>query len=130
MEGLEVRNSGRKGRGVFASRDFGEGELIETCHVILCPEQDTEHINRTFLYNYYFNWGPERNRVAVALGFGSLYNHSYHPNARYEKDLARNLVNFRCLKPITRGEEITVNYNENPSDKRPVWFLKRKSEKR
>lgn len=130
MKSLEIKNSGPKGRGVFASRDFNEGNLIETCPIILCPEQDTEHINRTFLYNYYFNWAPERNRVAIALGFGSLYNHSYDPNAWYEKDFKRNLVVFRCLKPIARGEEITVNYNENPSDKKPVWFMKDKHDEK
>ncbi len=122
MEGVEIKNTERKGRGVFATRDFREGDLIETCHIIECPEQDTEFVDRTFLYNYYFNWGPKRNKVAIALGYGSLYNHSYEPNGVYTKDFERKLIIFKCLKPIKKGEEITVLYRDNPNDKTPLWF--------
>ena len=107
---------------MFASKDFRRGEIIETCYIIECPEQDTELINETFLYNYYFNWGPKRNKVAIALGYGSLYNHSSEPNARYIKDLEKNLLIIKCLKPIKKGEEITIHYQDNPDDKTPVWF--------
>ena len=122
MKGLEIKNTEHKGRGIFATRDFREGDLIETCHVIECPEQDTELIDRTFLYNYYFNWGLKRSQVAIALGYGSLYNHSYEPNAVYIKDFEKNLLIFECLKPIQKGEEITVHYRDNPNDKTPIWF--------
>jgi hypothetical protein len=122
MEGLEIKNTEHKGRGVFATRDFREGDLIETCYVIECPEQDTDLIDRTFLYNYYFNWGTKRNKVAIALGYGSLYNHSYEPNAVYIKDFEKNLLIFKCLKSIQKGEEITVHYRNNPNDKTPIWF--------
>jgi hypothetical protein len=122
MKGLEIKNTEHKGSGVFATKDFREGDLIETCHVIECPEQDTELIDKTFLYNYYFNWGPERNKVAIALGYGSLYNHSHEPNAVYIKDFERNLLIFKCLKPMQKGEEITVHYRDNPNDKTPIWF--------
>ena len=122
MNGLEIKNTKNKGRGVFAARDFSEGDLIETCDVIECPEQDTALIDKTFLYNYYFNWGPKRNKVAIALGYGSLYNHSYEPNAVYTKDFEKNLLTFECLKPIQKGEEVLVHYRDNPNDKIPIWF--------
>ena len=122
MEGLEIKNTRHKGRGVFATRDFREGDLIEICHIIECPDQDTELIDRTSLYSYYFNWGPERNRVAIALGYGSLYNHSYEPNAVYIKDFKKNLLIFKCVKPVQKGQEITVHYRDNPNDKTPIWF--------
>ncbi len=122
MKSLEIKNTEHKGSGVFTTRDFREGDLIETCHVIECPEQDTALINRTFLYNYYFNWGPKHNKVAIALGYGSLYNHSYEPNAVYIKDFKKNLLIFKCLKSIQKGEEITVHYRNNPNDETPIWF--------
>jgi SET domain-containing protein len=122
MKDLEIKTTQNKGRGVFAARDFREGEIIEKCHIILCREADTELIDRTFLHNYYFNWGPKRNRVAITLGYGSLYNHSYEPNAVYTKDFENNMVIFRSLKPIKVGKEITVHYRDNPNDKTPVEF--------
>ena len=122
MKGLEIKNTKHRGRGVFATRDFCEGDTIEICHVIECPKQDTSLIDRTYLYNYYFNWGSKRNKVAIALGYGSLYNHSYQPNAVYIKDFEKNLLVYKCLKSIEKGEEITVHYRDNPNDKPPIWF--------
>jgi len=122
MKSLEIKNTEHKGSGVFTTRDYREGDLIETCHVIECPEQDTALIDRTFLYNYYFNWGPKHDKVAIALGYGSLYNHSYEPNAIYIKDFKKNLLIFKCSKSIQKGEEITVHYRNNPNDKTPIWF--------
>ena len=122
MKGLEIRNTPHRGRGVFASVEFHAGDIIETCHVIECPPKDTDFIDRTHLYNYYFNWGPERDRVAIALGYGSLYNHSEKPNAVYTKDFESSQVIFKCLRSIGKGEEITVYYRDNPADKTPVWF--------
>jgi SET domain-containing protein len=122
MDYLEVRQTKLKGRGVFTTRDISQGEIIEVCPIIELPEGDTPHIDVTKLYNYYFNWGEKLNKVAIALGYGSLYNHSYTPNAVYEKDFSRNLLVFRSLSDIQAGEEITVNYNGTPTDRRPLWF--------
>ena len=122
MRELEIKETKNKGRGVFAARNFSESEIIETCHIILLTEEETELIDKTKLYNYYFNWGVKLNRVAIALGYGSLYNHSFDPNAVYEKDFQKNRLIFKCLRPIRQGEEITVNYHGNPEDKKPVWF--------
>ena len=59
--------------------------------------------------------------MAVALGYGSLYNHSYQPNARYD-DVGRLTKVFSALRDIEPGEEITVNYNGKPGDRGPVGF--------
>jgi SET domain-containing protein len=57
----------------------------------------------------------------LALGYGSLYNHSYHPNARYD-DAAGPTKVFTALRDIAAGEEITVNYNGEPDDGSSVGF--------
>ena len=59
--------------------------------------------------------------MALALGFGSLYNHSYRPNARYD-DVGRQAKAFTALRDIAAGEEVTVNYNGEPGLRRRVWF--------
>ena len=59
--------------------------------------------------------------MALALGYGSLYNHSYQPNARYDDESGQTKV-FTAIRDIEAGEEITVNYNGEPEDESPVGF--------
>ena len=108
--------------GVFAQSEIKQWETIEICPIILLNQEDTETIDQTHLYNYYFSW--EYQWSALALGYGSLYNHSYSPNARYQKDFANQTIHFLAIQDINRGEEITVNYNGDPLDQEKVWFDK------
>ena len=123
VNSIEIKNTRNKGRGVFATKDFYVGEVIEECHIVECSEEDTELINRTALFSYYFNWGPKRDRAAIALGYRSLYNHADAPNAVYIKDFDKSMLVFKCKKPIRKGEEITVYYRDNPNnDENAIWF--------
>jgi len=121
---LEVRETRSKGRGVFALVKFAAGEVIEAVPVILIPGHEWPHIEPTVLALYIYNFGPtpEQEHAAIALGYGSLYNHSYLPNAKYIKDWDRQLVHFVAVRDIAEGEEITVNYNGVPEDQKPIWF--------
>jgi uncharacterized protein len=115
----------KAGRGVFAAQDIEEQEIIESCPVIEMSLEDSHRLKETQLKNYYFMWGPgeEKERVAICLGFGSMYNHSYKPNATYSKKLADHVIEFVAIKPIKKGEEVTVNYNYGkPEDKSTLWI--------
>ena len=68
------------------------------------------------LHDYYFLWGDEENQCAIALGFGSLYNHDYEPNARYFVDPEEETMEIYATKEIFPGDEITVTYNGHPDD--------------
>jgi len=117
---IEVRRSGKKGRGVFARKPIRKGTLIERAPMILLPIGEVySGAPRTKLAEYVFLWG--RDTVAVALGYGSLYNHSYQPNASYHNAGPRTQV-FRAIRDIEAGEEITVNYNGAPRSRRRVHF--------
>jgi uncharacterized protein len=111
-----------KGRGVFAGRPIVAGELIEAVPVIVIPAEQWPHVEPTVLALYIFNFGPEGEHAAIALGYGSLYNHSYLPNAEYAKSWEERLIRFIALRDIAAGEEITVNYNGTPGDRSPIWF--------
>ncbi|MFN5799515.1 MAG: SET domain-containing protein-lysine N-methyltransferase, partial [Planctomyces sp.] len=50
-----------------------------------------------------------------------LYNHSFTPNARYD-DAGRQVKEFRALRDIQPGEEITINYNGTEDGTDPVEF--------
>jgi SET domain-containing protein len=117
---IEVRRSGRRGRGVFARKPIRKGKIIERAPIILIPVGDVfSSALRTRLADYVFVWGQDT--VAVVLGYGSLYNHSYHPNALYYGSGPQTQV-FEAIRDIRAGEEITVNYNGSPSSRRRVGF--------
>ncbi|MGE3819259.1 MAG: SET domain-containing protein [Isosphaeraceae bacterium] len=116
---VEVRLVKGKGRGVFARRAIRKGDVIERVPVlVLAVDQIKDAAVWGEVANYVFQWGE--GTVALALGYGSLYNHSYRPNARYD-DGARQKV-FTALRDVAAGEEITINYNGDPDDPEPVGF--------
>ncbi len=119
---IVVRNTPNKGRGVFAGRNFAERELIERTPVLIVPAEEWSYIRNTILDNYCFRFGPNQEHAALAMGYGSLYNHSYTPNAVYEVIDGETVIQFTALRDIQVGEEITVNYNRDPRDNSPVWF--------
>jgi SET domain-containing protein len=119
-DAIEVKRVKGKGRGVFARRPIRKGEIIETVPMLVLSQKEYEDgVHGTSLSSYCFDWG--RNQVALALGFGSLYNHSYRPNARYE-DVGPRTKTFIAIRHIEPGEEITVNYNGRPGSRSKVWF--------
>ncbi len=115
-------------RGVFSSEDLETDNIIEICPVILLNEKERAQIHQTHLHDFYFTWGEDDKGAAIALGYGSLYNHSYQPNARFWVDLEMKTISIRSIKPIPAGEEITINYNGEPTNQDPLWFSKLSSE--
>lgn len=115
------------GRGIFAKKDIKKDEIIEKCPVVIISENEVPHLRKTKLVNYYFMWGvspeKENHKAAICLGFGSIYNHAYSPNATYIKRIDQDLIEFIAIKDIKENEEITVNYNYgNPDDKTTLWI--------
>jgi len=101
----KIRNAGK---GVFAKKSIAEGEVIENCPVIEVSLKDPANNDDGTLVDYFFYFGDG---LAIALGFGSLYNHSYNPNATYKVNLKNNTIDFIAIKNIDANDEITVNYN-------------------
>jgi SET domain-containing protein len=119
-DSIAVKRIKGKGRGVFALRRIRKGEVIERVPMLVMTAKEfEEELSGSSLANYCFAWG--RNQVALALGYGSIYNHSYMPNARYE-DVGPQTKVFLALRAIEPGEEITVNYNGRPGSRTKVWF--------
>jgi len=117
---IEVKQVPGKGRGVFATVPIPEGSEVERVPVLVMPAEDV--LNGTtgaLIQQYVFEWG--RDTVALALGFGSMYNHSFTPNARYD-DVGRQTKVYTAVRDIQAGEEITINYNGHEDDLTPVGF--------
>jgi SET domain-containing protein len=105
IEDVEVRDAGRKGRGVFARRSFREGEfifrrrhgrIVRAAQIRSLSAADRRHLCEL-----------DRERSAVLLPPGCYLNHSCDPNAM------RSGVKVFAWRPIRRGDEITIDYRLN-----------------
>lgn len=117
-----VQDTGKYGRGIFATRDITNGELIEQSPVIVSAESEWKYLKKTILHDYCFSWGEDYELTALALGYGSLFNHSYSPNVMYIYNMDNQTIDFYAIADIQMGEEITINYNDDSEDKSPLWF--------
>ena len=122
IPGLYITYSEGKGRGVFTSQDISEGEVIEVCPVIIIPKAELPIIHKTVLHDYYFLWGHDLNDCAIALGFGSIYNHELMPNANFILDIEQKTIDIEAIKDIKAGDEITLNYHGEPGNDDKLWF--------
>jgi uncharacterized protein len=122
MHQVEVKRTANKGRGVFALRDFKEGEIVENCPVINITPSERKRVEKTIFNYYIYPWRSTRSGSLV-LGYGSIYNHSFDPNADWKQNFKTQSMVYRALKPIKKGEEILINYNGEPDDASPIdWF--------
>lgn len=118
-EDVYVARSRRHGRGVFAGRRFRAGEVVERCPVLRVSARDRAVLERTGLRGYVYQ--RRRGAGALALGLGSLYNHSSAPNAACELDLDDESLVITALRTIAAGDEITISYG----DESDLWFAAR-----
>lgn len=128
VEVRRVRTGGRGGRGVFARLAISEGTLLERVPVVLIPRnqvfgESKAAIRACRISWYVFEWGKEdgHDYVALPLGYGAIYNHSYEPNAAF-RICRPDIMEFVAISYIEENEEITINYNGDQYDKTPVRF--------
>jgi len=105
IDDVEVRDAGRKGKGVFALRSFRRGEFIfrrrhgrvvRTAQIASLSAADRRHLCEL-----------DFDRSVVLLPPGAHLNHSCEPSAM------RSGVKVFAWRAIRRGEEITIDYRLN-----------------
>lgn len=101
---LTIKKDSKKGRGVYATKSFRKGELVEECELIFLKLIDVPESLECYVFEY------TKSTVALALGNGSLFNHSENPNAQFSFNKHNQILKFHALRPIQAGEEITVDY--------------------
>jgi SET domain-containing protein len=119
---LYVKEVEGKGRGVFTKEPISKGIRIEESPVIVLSKKESELSDQTKLHNYLFLWGERQVKTCMALGYCSVYNHSYDPNCDHEMDFEKETMLIRTRRDIKKGEELTINYNGELKDKSPLWF--------
>ena len=119
MQGLRIGPSSIAGRGVFATRAFASGEVIERCATLRVPQAQFEILRQTVLFEYLYGFEDGSGDAAIALGHGSLYNHSHDANADYFKDAQNDAIVITARRAIVEGKEITLEY-------RSPWLMRQR----
>lgn len=121
---LQIGNSPKRGRGVFATKKIKANTLIETSPVLVFTVNEVVDAEKTLLFNYFFEWGKNRKKRGLGMGYVSMYNHSYNANCIYETNFENNTISITTIENVEVGEELFINYNAEPKNETPVWFDK------
>lgn len=111
-----------KGKGVFANDAIAANEIVEVAPVIVLSVADREHVEQTLLHDYIFEWGEDKESCIIALGYVSVYNHSYTANCEYLMDYEKEIIWVKTIRDTKKGEELSINYNGNWDNPKKVWF--------
>lgn len=77
------------------------------------------------LNDYVFTWDDPQfpdHMNAIAFSICEFMNHSFDPNVKYTYDYDTQTIEFKAIKNINQGEELTINYNGRVNDRSSVWF--------
>ena len=119
---LYLGHNESKGRGVFTKERIKAGTVIEESPVIVMEQKDREHLDKTLLHDYIFEWGATKEQCCMALGYIPMYNHSYKSNCEYYMDYEEETIQVKTVRVIEAGEELTINYNGDWNDEKKLWF--------
>lgn len=114
MSNLIIKNTKKYGRGLYATRNFKKGEIIEISPVVIVEKSDVHTIEATVLNLYVFEWN--KNTSALALGNGSLFNHSRRSNVSYMNSFRTKEIVFVTTKNIKKGQQLFIDYGYDPKE--------------
>lgn len=120
---IYITDTEDKGRGVFAREPLNADQVIELSPVIVMDAAARTLLDQTLLHDYLFEWQPEGEpQCCMAMGYVPVYNHSYTSNCEYFMDYEKKTMTIKTVRNIEAGEELTINYNGDWNDGKPVWF--------
>lgn len=135
-EGLYLKDTGAKGRGVFCASSIRAGKILETTPAIILNAAATRHVDHTILVNYTFTTGKISQRLrrqaslgktghasSVVMGIASFCNHGSSPNAEviWEEKAGTLYYMLRATRNIPKHTEICTTYGD-------AWFDTREDE--
>ncbi|KAG0165860.1 hypothetical protein DFQ28_008181 [Apophysomyces sp. BC1034] len=111
---LELRSDPIRGRGVFTNAFIPRNTLIDISPVLLFSHDEYErHGQHTILDEYTYRW---KDGYALALGLGSMFNHSNNPNVGYVRSFEQRLIRYITMNDIQADEELCISYGSH------LWF--------
>ena len=102
------------GNGVFTSQAIAADTVIEVSPVIVMKQSERKLLDQTLLHDYIFEWGDNKRQCCVALGYVSLYNHSFHSNCEYEMEFGLQVI--RIIEAATdasrQGKLVSLSHKK------------------
>src|SRR5688500_7036234 len=74
---LYVASTKKMGLGVFTKEAIKAGTIVEVSPVLVMKQIERELLDQTLLHDYIFEWGDKGKQCCMALGYVSIYNHSF-----------------------------------------------------
>ncbi|MDB4330126.1 SET domain-containing protein-lysine N-methyltransferase [bacterium] len=106
---IEIRTISKNNRGVFSWKEIKKDQLIEIAPVIILSEDEMMPLYSTLLGSYVFKWWGAKS--ALALGYGSLFNHSEESNVDFELNYKEKTIEFYTTEKIKKGSQLFIDYN-------------------
>ena len=106
---IEVKPSPIHRYGVFAKKDICINEVVEECPVVIFDKL-TRNYQEALSTGRSFQWSDDN--CVIALGYGSMYNHSEEPNAEFKSDYENEILSFIATKDIPAGAEVLISYGD------------------
>jgi len=119
---LYLKKNSAKGRGVFTKEKIETNIVIEKSPVIVMTAEERVLLDKTLLHDYIFEWGINKDKCCMALGFVPMYNHSYESNCEYFMNFDEESIQIKTIRAIGKGEELTINYNGDWNNNKRIWF--------
>ena len=107
--------SPNRGRGVFTREFIPSRALIHISPVLILKGNDKDLSQQGILTNYTYNWFDSQQQ-ALALGLGSMFNHSQKHNVGFIKDKNNTVIRYYTLQNVDAHEELFINYGPH------LWF--------
>jgi len=119
-----IKKSPTEGYGLFASKDFNEGELVIDYWLFPNSRYQTKYVDLTeeqIRKNWYVMVDPENCITSDKYSKFSYINHSRNANCFWDVENKKILAN----KPIKKDEELFIDYRLEPRPTRtkfPDWI--------
>eukprot|EP00667_Euglena_gracilis_P022371 EG_transcript_24862 len=97
------------GRGMFATKDFVQSEIVEVCPTLEVNQRCIGGKLEDYVY-----YGDKKDRRVIVMGYGMMYNSWKNANLWYYRDDNKNFV-FVATRAIEEGEELCIDYG-------PEWW--------
>lgn len=118
---IKIARISGKGRGLVASAAIPKGTIVESSPLVIFNKKDSVILEKTKVGSYCFAYSPTR--ICIALGLGSLFNHSSEPNVEAVTYYGeRDVLHFETIRDIAEGEELVINYGWDEKD---IDFIKK-----
>ncbi len=123
---IAIADIAGKGRGIIALQNIDRHTIVELSPAIVMDAAARALLDQTKLHDYIFEWGEGDTKLCcMAQGYVSVYNHSSLSNCEYFMDFDNETIYIKTMRPITKGEELTINYNGDWDNAGDVWFAEK-----